>query len=576
MKFILQKIFLILLILVNLYSVYIHISIDFLNNTRQTYLATYSWILGILFFLIYIFLTSKNKNTNQIRQYKLEKLLFVILIIGFAFRLYKYNYHGLYLDEWYWLTNAKEILSGLVKTPFGFIGDQPSNLPAYFVAFFLYIFNSSYLAVRLPGIIYSVFTILFIFLFLKDNYGKKPAIIGAIFLSTSIWDIHMSQLGWNNVNINPFLISGGMYFFSKGLKNNSAKNIIFGSIFLGISINLLYISVLNVLAIGIYSIFVLVRNNNKINVLKLLLLATFTIYLVSFPTLIKIFKYPNGSISRHQIFLKENLVKSKGNIYYYTDQIKLVLLDFVPNNNRYNIQMLWGITLEPIILLTLIIGIISVFAKFYKPESILIIANFVLMFVPIVVLSRTTSIWREIGFLPSIYIISAIGAGFIAEKITKIKYFLLYKKRAYIILLLIYLSSFIYFFNIYYKYILIKEDNVYETYCKKTADYIELNIPKKTIILLPNEMCNQLISIALLDKYKYLTYDSFQEINNYQLKKLPISVVKITETYSSSQFSKEISLNSFNDYIDSVDNKYKIGTVTKADGSTFSVVYLFN
>ncbi len=91
-------------------------------------------------------------------------------------------------------------------------------MSAYPVALFLALLKDGYLAVRLPGIIYSLLALLLIFSFLKEVFNKKVALIGLTLLSTSIWDIHMSQLGWNNVNLNPFLISGTIFFFIEELK----------------------------------------------------------------------------------------------------------------------------------------------------------------------------------------------------------------------------------------------------------------------------------------------------------------------------------------------------------------------
>src|SRR3989304_4775333 len=153
-------------------------------------------------------------------------------------------------------------------------------MPASVIAFFLFLFKDSYLAVRLPGVIYSMLTIIIIFSFVKEAWNKKAALLSVLLLSTSIWDIHMSKLGWNNVNLNPFLISGFIFFIYRGFKYLSAKYILLSGIFLGLSINLLYIAVLNIIVAIIYPLYHLVINKKRGVIIFLFLLLMITTFLV--------------------------------------------------------------------------------------------------------------------------------------------------------------------------------------------------------------------------------------------------------------------------------------------------------
>ena len=562
----------ILALIVNLISLIFFYKSDLISNNKTSY-ATLLWIISVIILGITI-IYSKNKRLNdtniknEILTLKEKIFIFLILTSGFFLRLYKIDFKGLYLDEWYWLTQAKGVLEGIVTSPFGYIGDQPSNFPAYFNAFFLAIFNNSFIAVRLPGVIYSIFNYIFVFLFLKEAFNKKVALIGLILLSTSIWDIHMSQFGWNNVTLNPFLISGTIYFFYRGFKRYSMRNIFIGSIFLGVSINLLYIAALNVFVISVYFLYQFIINHKKKDVLFLIFTAILTIFVVSSPTLIKVYKYKDATIGRHSEFLNENIKYSNKNFNYFIEQLKLAFNDFKPQINKYKVQNLWSITLDPVVYSFLIFGLIIVLGEFYKPEFFIIILNFIIMFFPVVILYRFTSIWREYGFLPSIYIISSIGIYNLIEIIRKIKFLSFFKKKAiYILFLIVYL---------YKENILTLPDDVYENYCKKTADYINLNVPKNTLILLPNEMCNQLLSITLLNKYQYATYDSYDDIRNYLVKNRSIILVKININYFSNQFNKESSLDVFRSVINSIKNNYQLNIIKDNNGNIFSIIYTFN
>lgn len=508
-------------LIVNIYSLYLHSIIDFTAPTTGASIATLTWILSIIFFgfSIFIFFSpKKTKNDADKRLSLMEKVFLTgMLIFGLILRVYKLNHLGLYLDEWYWLTNARSILDGVIRSPFGFIGDQPSNMPASIVAFFLAIFKNSYLAVRFPGVLYSILNIILVFSFLREAFNKKVALLAALLLALSIWDIHMSQFGWNNVNLNPFLISGTMFFLYRGIKNLSVRDIFICGIFLGVSINLLYIASLSSIAVILYFIYSLLLNEERGKIIVLLFLLTLTVSLIVSPTIIKIYKYPQQSIARHKNFVSENITYSKNQtgVFYYLEQLKLGVEDFTYKSEKFNIIMLWGITLEPFVFYCFIIGLLYSLRYIARPPFFLILLNYVVMFIPIVVLYRFTSVWREFGFLPTIYILSSFGVYLLYKLITRLTRIVTPQPLrpnsqliALVIIIATYFTSWYYFYAQYFNYHLKKEPKIYETYCKKTAEYISKTIPANTLIILPNELCNSLITIALGNKYRYQVYNN--------------------------------------------------------------------
>jgi len=563
----------------NLFSVYLHYKVDFVANAKFTSVASFTWFTSLVLFGLLIFTCFKDKKMHEDKKVAFnnyEKFyIVIILILGISLRLYKINFHGIYLDEWYWLSQASDVLNGIVKSPFGFIGDQPSNMPVYPVALLLALLKNTYLAVRLPGVLYSLFSILLSFYFLKEAFNKKIALIGLTLLSTSIWDIHMTQLGWNNVNLNPFLISGTIFYLYRGLKRESTGDIFIAGIFLGISLNLLYIAVLNIAVAAIYFIYKLITlKKQRASILYLFLVMIVTIFITSSPTLVKINKYRQQSLTRHKNFIGDNLnfSKNQGGIYYYGEQIKLTIKDFDFDENKYKIMGLWGITLEPIVVLFFIIGLVYALKVFYKSESIIILASFGVMFVPVVFLYRTTSVWREYGFLPSIYMLAAIGAYSISKLLAKLPILSSLGRKLLFFVLVVYLLSFGYYFNRYRNNTLLHEDDIYENYCKKTAVYINNNIPENTLILLPNEMCRELISIVLWQKYRYATYDSYEDINRYLKKNPKIAIVKISDSSYSSQFAK---LNLLPVFEEKLSNNYSLKSyiIRGENGKIYSVLF---
>lgn len=569
-------------LLLNIYSLFLHASTDFIASNSASTPATLSWLLSVLLYCLTLLILFKNHNKEDKKQNLLliEKVFFFfIIIIALVLRLYKIKHLPLFLDEWYWLSNAKGILEGLIKTPFGFIGDQPSNMPAYPVALFLFFVKDSYLAVRLPGVLYSMFTIVFIFLFIKEALHKRIALLVSFLLAISIWDIHMSQLGWNNVNLTPFLISGFIFFIYRGYKYFSLKDIVLSGIFLGISINLLYIAALNIITAIAYSLYQLIINKFSKTVITLSLMLIVTMLLTISPTLIKIHKYKDLSIGRHKNFIKENIDYSNnaGSITnYYANQAKLALEDFKFSEEKYKILMLWGITIDPFIFGLLLIGILYGLFNVLKPPFIITFISFFIMFIPVIVFYRTISIWREYGFLPSIYILASIGLYFIYDVLNNLKRKSSIKLHNIFLLLItiIYFVTWYPIFKLYRENILLKEPRIYENYCRKTADYINQNIPRNSLVLLPKEYCEALISIILLDKYQYATYDSYEEIKfNLNNGSRRISIVKIADSDISSQFHKENSISLFKKKLKLINSKFDTHLVKDDDNNIYSVVF---
>lgn len=536
----------------NIYSIYLHLTIDFFANTPSTLTATNFWLISVILLSLSIIIIPSIKPAKKTRSIALnlyEKLLLVIILLfALILRLYRLNFIPFCLDEWYGLTAAIGILDGIVKTPFYYVGDFPTNIPAYPAAFFLLFIKNAYLAVRLPNVIFSILNIIVIFFFLKDAINKKTAFFSAILLSTSIWDIHVTQRGYLSLGLSLFLISGALFFMYRALKYYSSRDMLITGIFLGISINTLYIPALISIIVFIYLIIKLITDKNHKKNLFLSFILLITTFVVISPTLVKIYKYPEISIGRHKNWTMQNLQSAgdKGGLAFYFDQFKLRLNDITTyQENKYNLYGLWGVTLEPPVIILLISGLLYSLIHIFSSLYFILLLDFLIMFVPVVVIYHAESWWREIVLLPVIYIISAIGAAFIFNVIIFLLNLLpIFRKKTslnipiFVLMIFIYFISWTRYYSVFQNLYSQTRTDIYENYCKRTADYIERNIPNNRLILLPQEMCKELISIALLDKYKYGSYDSYQELENYLRTTNDVTVVKISGTDRSSEFSK--------------------------------------
>src|SRR3989338_8045776 len=104
-------------LLLNIYSLFLHASTDFIASNSASTPATLSWLLSVLLYCLTLLILFKNHNKEDKKQNLLliEKVFFFfIIIIALVLRLYKIKHLPLFLDEWYWLSNAKGILEDLI------------------------------------------------------------------------------------------------------------------------------------------------------------------------------------------------------------------------------------------------------------------------------------------------------------------------------------------------------------------------------------------------------------------------------------------------------------------------------
>lgn len=93
---------------------------------------------------------------------------------------------------------------------------QMSALLSYLMALFIKLFGLSPITARLPQLIMSVAGMVCLCLFVKDVFGKKAALVAAIFVAINPW--HILQSRWAlDCNLYPHFFIIGVYLLNKGL-----------------------------------------------------------------------------------------------------------------------------------------------------------------------------------------------------------------------------------------------------------------------------------------------------------------------------------------------------------------------
>ncbi len=364
-----------------------YLSIDFLSPTIASKFYTYLWYIAEAILLsvgIASFVHTHKFTFRLLSRKTLFTCIPILLVLVTASipRLMQIDHLGIFLDERYWIQEAQGLLSGRIVSPFGFIGDQPSNFPALGVALVLLLTDNVYLAARLPGVLYSLVFICLCIAYVRKHLTTEVAVILGFLIATSIWDIHMSRWGWSNVTVNPMLIMGIMYFFSRIKEPHTMYVPLMGGILLGTSINLFYVSMLMIIPIVLsIPVFILQSKPNlRKGIMHNILLLSIATFITMSPSIAKVVTYPQHVFQRHEDFIAENVIRSKNAenpLAFYTEQFVSTLHDFVPSPTKYSEHGLWGIALNPLVFISMILGFMYVLSRMREGQYFFLILSFI-------------------------------------------------------------------------------------------------------------------------------------------------------------------------------------------------------
>lgn len=558
----------------NMGSVYLHFHLPYLDVKRDAIISTVCWLLSLILIGLFfkcisrIFLNKKSEETLDVSEIIL--MLFMVFVF-LAIRLSRIKFFGFYLIEWYWLEEAKKIISGFVS-PFGYFGDFPSNNLAFPVAFFLTFLKDRFFILRLPVVIYSLLTMIFSFKFLKLAFNKTVAFISAFLMTFSIWDINMQSFGWQNASSIPFFITVNMYFLYSGIRNTDLFYIFLSGLITGMGFNTLYIpSVIIIPSLVLLFIKIMINKNKPLSVALLI------IYLVTFaftisPNIAKFKKYPR-TLARQKnsfsVILKRYTEEKTINLYI--KETVSISSNFIYNKAKFSVYGQWVTTLDPVVSFFFISGLIIFILKIRSGEYLFTLLNFVVMFIPIVIFDKEGSTWRQFGFFAGIYMISSVSI----YKISKLIDSLLEKsvfsyKKSYLLLLLFYAVLFVYLYQFYLKSQALNIQTTDGDLFLKSSELVKNRIPKNSKIFLTLDYPGKVIGMPLESQYK-ITY--LTRIEDFNLLNRPNTLILSLgrEDYVSERFANLENLPYFFKIKSGRFKLYKLGKSPK--GST--LIYYF-
>lgn len=514
----------VLAIFLNVLSAYLH----YATMYETSYIPAIIWIVSIGLWLISLRLYKIKKHTDSNHDTKRNNTIELIMILGiFLFAITIRVLHIMeqpaYLDEWYWIHEAQNILTGVVRSPFGYIGDQPSNLAAFPTAFFLYILKQPLLSLRITAVVFNLSGLLFLYLFTRSIWDKKIALLTLLFASVSIWSIHMSFQGWQNLAPVPLLVVAPLFFLQRALKRSSFTDAGVCGIIAGCAINTVYISALVVVVIASWNIYHFFKKRTTRTSI-IIAIVWMSIILTASPTISKSIAHPTLTLGRHVEFMSENNLSSGTNLEsktgYYLSQMELVVNDFSYRPSSFSTVSLWGIVLEPLFGLLFVVGFFGSLLYINRFRTFLLYVGLLIFSIPLVILSRGTSIWREYAMSPFIFIFCALGYEYTVQYIKKFfettSVHISQRKLktfGFVCLMTCLGLSFFTAYNSYRKQYLDAMKNTYEYSCKKNAETLDKYNVKQ--VALAAGICTKLIEISSIKHHQFFTFHSEQELIRY-------------------------------------------------------------
>jgi 4-amino-4-deoxy-L-arabinose transferase-like glycosyltransferase len=171
-------------------------------------------------------------------------LILLIVLISIFLRFYRLDdYPALNADEAAIGYNAYSLIQtgrdehgNSWPIHFQSFNDYKPGLYFYLVIPFVKSLGLNEWAVRIPGAVLGVATVLVLYFLVKEIFeDEKLALLSSFFLAISPWHIHFSRGGWE-VNSATFFITTGVLFLIRAVKNPKIYNLAFSVLALTLSL----------------------------------------------------------------------------------------------------------------------------------------------------------------------------------------------------------------------------------------------------------------------------------------------------------------------------------------------------
>ena len=350
------------------------------------------------------------------------KIIFgFVLILFLISRVYKIAEIpvSVYWDEASIGYNAYSIATDLKdewgdKLPLHFRAFGEFKLPVYIytVAIFVKALGLNEYAVRLPAVLYSLGTLIVVYLLMKKITGKEwTGILASFILSFSPWFFIFSRTGYE--------ATAGLFFFLLGtylfLLLDKGRIYVLGAI---LSFVLSFYSYNSFrIIIPIWLVLLLIykfHEFKKIRKYLLVLILSAVLFLISLIPVYRLYKYDAGGVRFAQVEVTSKLDFVKNYFSHFDPNFLFLKGDTNPRSQIPGHGQLYLFEIPLIIL-----GLIAIFKSkkilYFLPLATLLIAP-----IPAALTKESPHALRALLMAPSFAMISAMGALFLREHVKKI------------------------------------------------------------------------------------------------------------------------------------------------------------
>ncbi len=362
------------------------------------------------------------KNNSSFKQFIVTHRLWLafgaIVLIAIVFRFYQLASlpPGLHPDE---AANGLDIFRILEKGDIRVIYNTNGPREAlffYIQALFVAILGNSIAALRVAPAMFGVLAVVMVFLYTKDWFNNRTALIAAFLIAVNPWVVTISRDGFR-ASMVPFMIAAVAFFAGRAYTKNKTIYFVLSAVFfaLGFYTYTAFIMFGLVVLLGLGYVFL--RNKKwLIANLKNLLIATAVFVVLIAPLVVTTLRNPSASTARvgGTSVLSEQyndgkpiaaLIESTGKtllqFHYYGD-----------DNSRHNLPSVPY--LNTFVGIMLILGLLVAASRYKHLKYLVLLAMFFIMMLPAILTAEGLPHGlRSIGTAASVFTLSAIGINYL-------------------------------------------------------------------------------------------------------------------------------------------------------------------
>lgn len=363
-------------------------------------------------------MSKNNKLLAFIVQYRVVFLLAIIFFTALMFRFYHLNIlpPGLHPDE---AANGLDILNRIFKSDLRVIyntNGPRESLFFFLQAIFVATMGNTILALRMAPALIGVLTVVVLYFFTKDWFGRRTALIAAFLMAINPWVNTVSRDGFR-ASMVPLMVLLVAYFAGKAYKTQKVIYFILSGIVFGLGFYT-YTAFAMFAVVPIAGLLYLLMKNRawlKKNLTALLLSVVVMLITLS-PLIYTVIKNPGDSTARAggTSFLNKDLNGGRPAVTLLQSTAKTLLQYnyFGDENNRHNLS--GQPLLNTFVGIMLILGLLVAFSRFGRIKYAALLAMFFAMMLPAIVTAEgLPHALRSIGTAATVFTIAAIGINYL-------------------------------------------------------------------------------------------------------------------------------------------------------------------